>query len=273
MTMRSIVVGVDGSEGSRAALRWAAEEARLHDASVTALLVWSLLRQPGETFTPTFNEGDARTALEALVSGAALPVEILCTTVCDLPAAALVEASASADLVVVGSRGLGGFKELLLGSVSATVAERASSPVAVVRETGQPGGPVVVGVDGSFYSDRAVRWAAEEARARGASLEVVHAWSVGAPVLGVPFVVPHDEAELAAEHRLAAATEDVDLSGITVNRHLVAGGPAGVLVDLSKTAGVVVVGSRGRGGITSILLGSTSRHLLHHAVSPVVVIR
>lgn len=274
--MRKIVVGMDGSDGARTALHWAAHEAKMHEASLTVLLAWNLLGQPGDDFSPTFDQDDALAALEGWLADLWLSpgVDVKPEVVCDLAASALVEASSDADLVVVGSRGLGGFKELLLGSVSAAVAERASAPVAVVRDTGMLGGRVVVGVDGSTHSLRALRWAAEEARVRQTPLEVVHAWAGSAsPVFGIPFAVPTQHAETAAEHALTKAIESVDLSGLIVHRRAAEGTAAGVLVEMSSSAAVVVVGSRGRGGLTSILLGSTSRSLLHHAVCPVVVIR
>lgn len=271
--MRSIVVGVDGSAGARGALVWAGREAALHGASLTALLAWSLLDQPG-AFRPDYGQDDALAALRAWVGEAGLSVEVDCQVVCDLPAAALLEAAASADLLVVGSRGLGGFKELLLGSVSAVIAERSASPVAVVREASHPNGPVVVGLDGSANAVRSLRWAADEARRRGVPLELVHAWVGGlAPMFGLPVSVPVEDAERAAQHLLDRAAETVDLTGIDVAHLALQGTPAGVLVDRSRTAGLVVVGSRGRGGLTAVLLGSTSRHLLHHAAAPVVVVR
>ena len=270
--MRNIVVGVDGSAGARSALVWAAREGVLHGASVTAVLAWTLLGQPGAEFRPDYCEDDALAALQAWVRDAALPVEVECRVVCDLPASALLEADG--DLLVVGSRGLGGFKGLLLGSVSSVVAERSMAPVAVVREAANPNGPVVVGVDGSSTAVRSVQWAADEARVRGVPLVLVRAWTATrAPVLGLPFVVLPEHAAEAAEHQLASAVEGVDLTDLTIERHAVEGTPAGVLVDHSLTAALVVVGSRGRGGLTSILLGSTSRHLLHHAAAPVVVVR
>ena len=272
--MRSIVVGVDGSDGARGALVWAGREAEMHGASLTAVLAWSLLSQPGGELRPDFGQDEALAALREWVAAAALPVEVECDAICDLPAAALLEAAAAADLLVVGSRGLGGFKGLLLGSVSSVVAERSVAPVAVVRDVEHASGPVVVGVDGSANGIRSLRWAAEEARARGVPLELVHAWSSGvSPVLGLPVVVPSEHAERAAPHQLDEAMEVVDLAGLEVVRHAAEGTPAGVLVDRSRRAGLVVVGSRGRGSLTAILLGSTSRHLLHHAAAPVVVVR
>jgi nucleotide-binding universal stress UspA family protein len=272
--MRKIVVGIDGSESAAAALRWAAQEAQLHGASLTAVMAWTLLGQPADAFTPTYGFDEAIGTARDHVRRAAIPVEADVVAPCDLPAAALVDACADADLVVVGSRGRGGFRSLLLGSVSAAVAERAPCAVCVVRGTGHVAGPVVVGVDGSVQSERSLRWAVDEARLRGVSLELVHAWEgASAPAFGLPAVVPLPHAEEAAEHRLTEVMRELDLQGVVVHRHLAEGSPAGVLVDWSEIASVVVVGSRGRGGLASVLLGSTSRHLLHHASCPVVVVR
>jgi nucleotide-binding universal stress UspA family protein len=272
--MRKIVVGIDGSDGATSALRWALHEASVHNASLKALYAWNLLGQPG-TFTPDFDEEHARRVLEGWIAAVPSSVAVELYVICDLPASALIEASAENDLVVLGSRGLGGFKGLLLGSVSSAVAERALSAVAIVRETEvHPLGPVVVGVVGSTTAHRSLEWAANEARARDVSLEVVHAWSgAPAPVVGLPTVLPLAQLEEAAEHHLTEAMGSVDLGGLVVHRHVVEDTPAGALVRMSASAAVVVVGSRGRGGLTSILLGSTSQHLLHHARCPVVVVR
>ncbi|HVM53988.1 MAG TPA: universal stress protein [Acidimicrobiales bacterium] len=273
--MRKIVVGLDGSTGSTAALRWAAAEARIHGAPLTALFAWDLLRQP-DGFSPDFDETAAERAARAWIDEAGLTddLEVHVDVVCDLPGAAIVEASGDADLVVVGSRGRGGFKGLLLGSVSSVVAERAACPVAVVRDGERPDGPVVVGVDGSTNAHRALTWAVAEAGVRGVPLEVVHAWSgASAPALGLPAVIPLSYAEETAQHTLDQVVRGIDGSGVDVRPQTVEGTPAGVLVGKSETAGLVVVGTRGRGGLASILLGSTSRHLLHHAACTVVVVR
>ena len=136
-----IVVGVDGSEGSRAALRWAVEEGRLRSAPVEAVLVWSYLdqhraRPDDPEFRPDYGEDDARQALATVVQeavGDAAGVELVQTTVCDLPARGLLDAASGADLLVVGARGIGGFKGLLLGSVSQQVVAHAPCAVVIVR--------------------------------------------------------------------------------------------------------------------------------------------
>jgi nucleotide-binding universal stress UspA family protein len=139
-----IVVGVDGSATAAEALRWAIVEARARGCRVSALLAWSYLDQepaPGGTeFDPAYDAAAATAALEAVVQetvpdGAEHVIRIV---VNDLPAPALVDASRDAALVVVGARGLGGFRSLLLGSVSRRVLHEAACPVVVVRSPGRP---------------------------------------------------------------------------------------------------------------------------------------
>lgn len=132
-----VVVGVDGSEGARRALRWAATEARLRGAALRVVHAWSYLDQPEDTFDPAYGEDDARRLLEEAIAtlgtdGEGLEIERV--TVCDLPTRGLLDAAAGADLIVVGARGLGGFEGLLLGSVSQQVANHAPCPVVIVRE-------------------------------------------------------------------------------------------------------------------------------------------
>ena len=134
---------------------------------------------------------------------------------------------------------------------------------------------IVVGVDGSEGSQRALRWAIDEARRRDASLEIVHAWHVpyGASTayLGV---APFDPQPMEdAEQRLLDEVVDrEDTRGLDVTRLLVCEGAARALVDAAKGADLLVVGSRGRGGFAGLLLGSVSQTVTHHAPCPVVVV-
>lgn len=142
--MRTILVGIDGSANSRAALAWAIGEAELHDADVVALMAWDYLAQPhrsggSSSFDPDFDADDARRVVTTVVDevlddlgGARVEVEP--RAVLDLPARALLEAAADADLLVVGRRGLGGFKSLVLGSVSQAVLGHAPCPVLVIPD-------------------------------------------------------------------------------------------------------------------------------------------
>jgi nucleotide-binding universal stress UspA family protein len=278
--MNKIVVGTDGSDHATAALRWAVEEAEVHAAEVEAVLVWSLLDQyhpdRSDRFDPGYGEDAARAALASWIADALGPgAHVGLRVVCDLPVRALLEAGDLADLVVLGARGTGGFEGLLLGSVSERVAQLANRPVAVVRGSAPVRrGRVVVGVDGSARSLDALRWAAAEARARDADLDVVHAWRL--PMMAAPpvyAVFPGVDA-LADNGRalLDSAVADPALAGLRVDPHLASGHPAQVLLERAADAGLLVVGTRGLGRVTGALLGSVSRQLLHHAPCPVVVI-
>lgn len=285
--MDKIVVGIDGSDSANAALRWAVDEAKLHQWSITAVLAWGYLQQhhpdPNAAFDPEYTERDAAAALDAYIDGAVGPVrgaDIDRRVVCDLSAPALLDASAEASLLVLGARGLGGFKGLLLGSVSQHCLHHATGPIAIVR-TPEGGtredddGRIIVGVDGSNTSRRALRWAAEEARLRQAPLQVVMTWHTpyvgGLPYAGTgfdPSILERD-----ARKTLDEVVDGVDKTDIPrVDRTLKLGDAATSLLTTAKDASLLVVGSRGLGGFTGLLLGSVSHHVAHHATGPVVFI-
>lgn len=133
-----VVVAVDGSPASRLALRRAAEEAAAHGATLEVVLAWGLLDQPGgKDFNPQFDDHDARAVLDGIVTGElgdSRPDDVVLHVVNDLPARAVLAAAKGAWLVVLGNRGLGGFKGLLLGSVSQQVVHHAPCPVLIVPE-------------------------------------------------------------------------------------------------------------------------------------------
>ena len=135
MIRGTIVVGVDGSEGCRRALQWAVEEARVRDVRVRAVLAWTYLDQPTGAFDAAYGAPNARALLDQVLADVltdAPDVEVEREVVCDLPVRALLDAARGADLLVVGSRGLGGFKGLLLGSVSQQLVQHAPCPIVVV---------------------------------------------------------------------------------------------------------------------------------------------
>jgi nucleotide-binding universal stress UspA family protein len=281
----TVVVGVDGSDSSRQALDWAVEEATRRSLPLQALCAWRSDYR-AETVAPLVPslEDDSRSIVETAAAHATAVspgLDVSTNTVHAQAASALIAASRQADTVVVGSRGVGAVTEALLGSTSMQLAAYASCPVVVVR-TPVPGGAVphrvVVGVDGSDLSTEATGYAFEQAFGRGLGLTVLHAWNANAYTSGVALsalVEPWDELvceqELITSEAIARWTEKYP--NVDVQTHVRQGRPADVLVDASKSAELVVVGSRGRGGFRGLLLGSVSRSVLHRARCPVAVVR
>lgn len=286
-SVRPILVGIDGSAPALAAARWAAREAVLRQAPIRLVNASGWAPVPGAydpvPDTPEVRKELRRTADEKLAAAAAEIAEVAPDVVVTRdvaggkPAALLVELSADAQLAVIGHRGLGGFAELLLGSVGTALAAHAACPVIVVRGTAGPAsdGPIVVGVDGSPQSDAALAFAVEAAVARKAPLRPVHAWMDNV----VPYVVskPVDWEGVATQEqelltkRLAAWQEKYP--DLVVEPVLTHDRPVHALVHNTGGAQLVVVGSRGRGGLAGMTLGSVSHALLHHAECAVAVVR
>ena len=280
MTQR-IAVGVDESEGAAEALRWAVREAEARDAELTAVLAWGLLDQHhlarDVPFDPHYGEAEADAALAEIlrhVLGDAADT-VLRRTISDLPVRAVLTAAEDADLVVVGARGLGGFKGLLLGSVSHGVLRGAHGPVAVVRGDTADGQVrrIAVGVDGSATADAALAWAIGAARAHDAEVEVVHAWQTAALAPSASFDLANiTAAEDAGRRLLDEVVEAVDTEGVTVERTLAFGSAGRAVLEAAERADLTVVGARGHGVLTGFVLGSVSQQVVHHAPGPVVVV-
>ncbi|GEL20375.1 universal stress protein [Pseudonocardia asaccharolytica] len=281
-----VVVGVDGSEPALDAVRWAAREAAVRGAPLRLVgaFVWTGTPHIGDLgLGETYLEGlwdTARGHVET-AAGVARSVAPGVTIEQDVRAGyavpVLCEESERARLVVVGSRGLGGFTGLLVGSVAVGLAAHASSPVVVVRGAlpEESSAPVAVGVDGSPVSEAALAFAFEAASWRGVPLVAVHTWS---DVLLDPTLVPLlDWDAIEADERQVLAERLAGWSGkypdVQVRRVVVRDRPAKALVEWSGEAQLVVVGSRGRGGVAGALLGSVSQTLLRHAHCPVAVVR
>ncbi len=134
---------------------------------------------------------------------------------------------------------------------------------------------IVVGIDGSPHAARALLWAAEEAKLRGATLRVVHSWTF--PAVSIPLgavdELPHVDVERAAQQVLDEAVEGLGSTGITVERQIRNELPAQALIDESARADLLVVGARGVGGFKGLLLGSVSQQCATHAHCPVVIVR
>jgi nucleotide-binding universal stress UspA family protein len=281
-----IIVGIDGSEPSRAALRWATAEAKRRGARLHVVLAYHW-RWPGMHPNPNGELAATSRQLAGLAVDDAVKearelapdVEVRGDAMLGLPAQALIDLSPDAALVVVGSRGHGGFASLLLGSVSDQVAAHALGPVAVVRGRTDTGvGPVAVGVDGSPGSDVALAVGFEEAARRGCGVAAVAAYSAPASAHGLDLApVVYDRDKLEADvtdqvNRGLAAWRD-KYPDVPVETDVVFGQAAEVLVNASRQSQLVVVGGRGRGGFDRLPIGSVVRQLLHHADCPVLIAR
>ncbi|GAA12115.1 universal stress protein [Gordonia alkanivorans] len=279
-----IVVGVDGSDCALMAVRWAAAAASRENRPLLVLSAVGIF--PG-AYAPTAMmtsdvvveamQSDARRAVEAgtaVAKETAPDVPVDGTVVGGSPVLALRHASAQAHSLVVGRRGVGGVRGLLLGSVSNDAAIHAECPVIVVGGPSPTAGPVVVGVDGSPTSTAAIGHAFRQADLLQTSLLAVHTFGgfSGTAFYGDQHQIIRqlrDEAEELLGEQLAGYPEDYP--DVKIERRVEIGSPADALVDAAETAQLVVVGTRGRGGIRGLLLGSTSRAVLQVAQCPVMV--
>lgn len=279
-----IVAGVDASESAHAAARWAAQEAVTRGRGLTlATAVLPPATIGGLGIPPAMDFLDAlrAEAVEILTALAKeLPGDDIHVVVeVASPGGLFVEASQEAHMIVLGSRGTGGFTGLVLGSVGSQVAAAAACPVVVWRGAPRSGATsVVVGVDGSPNSKAALGAAFEYASFHGLGLTVVHAWDIpaydlieipqGAVALPIAEVL-EDEVRLAAE--VLAGHRD-RYPDVVVREHLVRGAAAKALIDQSIEAALLVVGTRGRGQLLSAVLGSVSNTVLHKVDIPVLVV-
>ena len=288
---REIVVGVDGSSVSDLAVAWAADEAARRHLPLRVLHAY-----PWETVYPRAGglplpgqellaiEGQRREAAEALVEHTQqqlrrthTDVEVRTSTTAGSPSGMLVDASHGADTVVVGAHGAGWLHDVALGSVSLAVAAHAASPVAVVHaaaDADRPRSGIVVGVDDAPQGRKALEYAFARAAERDAEITAVHTWWLDT-LVAPPLMAASDEVDKAegAVLREALAPWQERYPDVKVRWVLVQGHPATSLVRASESAELLVVGSRGRGGFASLLLGSVSRSVLHRATCPVVVAR
>jgi nucleotide-binding universal stress UspA family protein len=283
---RPVVVGVDGSASALGAVRWAAVEADRRGAPLRLVTAFSW--EPdrghpgrGEHYREELLErarqhlvADAVTAAERAVPGLDVSSEVMV----GFPIGTLYDETARAQLLVLGTRGLGGVTGLLAGSVAVALSAHAACAVVVVRgEDRDPFSPepVVVGVDGSPNSEAAVGFAFRAAAARKVGLVAVHAWAdamIDPQVAALlDWAALEDDQRTLLSGRLAAQTEEHP--EVPVTRLLVRAGATHALVEQSKDAQLVVVGSRGRGNAAGLVLGSVSHGVLHRSHCPVAVVR
>jgi nucleotide-binding universal stress UspA family protein len=280
-----IIVGIDGSPESDAAVNWAAHDAAIRGLPLTVVHVespaaatWS--QAPVLEESPEEQQAEGRTLLahastiarDAIADTAQVQIngELLSSST---PVPTLVEQSKDAELIVVGSRGRGALSRSILGSVSAGLIRHAHCPVALIRDADpQMPHPVLVGIDGST-SDLATVIAFEEASLRNADLIALHAWND----IDMNAIPGYDWSPTTAKegHLLAEA-----LAGwrerypdVSVHEQLVSGRAAHALVDASESAQLVVVGSHGSGALAGMLLGSVSNAVVQAVQRPVIVAR
>jgi len=280
----SVVVGVDGSAHSDAAVLWAIAFAALRSRPL--VLVHALGEiSAGERLAGTEQSRQLRRATARRGTERALAVVRRVAPGLDVhelhpsgdPRNALLTLASQASLMVVGSRGHGPVSTLLLGSVSVAVATHAPCAVAVVRpreEAEEEAEGVVVGVAGDGSDRAAVELAAELASAEDGVLQAVHAWSAGDPLVDKASHEQHVESRDRHERALAESLAGLadKFPDLEITQRLCEDGPVHALVERSRTADCVVVGSRGRTG-TAAMLGSVSRSLLERAHGTVVVVR
>jgi nucleotide-binding universal stress UspA family protein len=284
-----VVVGYDGSPSSHVAVRWATAEAVRRLAPLRIVEAFELVvvsrPSPGGVAPLEALRANRQKGLDALAERIRLEHPGLPVETClegGMAARTLVEQAEQARLVVLGSRGLGGWSGLMVGAVAAQVSTHAQCPVIVVPTERPPhtdeGRTVVVGVDGSKASVKAIDFAFDQAEWMHAQVVAVHAWTS-------PFVTYTDDVSilqfdeekvkeqarlLVAESLAGAAADHPDVRWTT---DLVSGSAAEALIRRADSADLVVVGSRGHGGFTGLLLGSIGQSVLHHAHSPVAIVR
>lgn len=289
----AVVVGFDGSAAALLAVDWAAAEAKRRGNRLEVVYaVDAQTRLVGVDTASTWLETHGDAIVQRVVTEGVRRAQVTCSQVSGLsrvgtPAGVLTDASRTAELVVVGASGLGRITESLIGSVAYAVATHAACPVVVVRGEGArplgPQAPVVVAVDGSPEADLAVDWAASVAAATGAELHLVTGWQVHPAEAWVSeywasveaYEGPAEAARTQAQLVLDAARERVARTypALPVHAGAVEGVTREVLTEASTTAGLLVVGSRGRGAFAGLLLGSTSRAMIRLAACPVAVVR
>lgn len=281
-----ILVAVDGSDESEAAVRWAAGEAVLRDVPITVLHVVApvVVTWPVRYLKVSYQEwqeDNARQVIEqaqqtakSVTPGADLAIRTEVRHGGVLTE--LVDASKKAVITAVGSRGLGAIGAGVLGSVSRGLLHHARSPVAVIRPgkaEANRSSAVLVGIDGSPASEAATALAFDEASRRGVELVALHAWSdVGVvPAVGTDWQEYEQEGHEVLAERLAGWQERYP--DVRVRRRVVCDRPAHWLIEEAADAQLVVLGSRGRGGFAKMLLGSVSTTVAESSTTPVIVVR
>ncbi|WP_236790886.1 universal stress protein [Amycolatopsis sp. GM8] len=281
-----IVAGADGTHASLRAVSWAAEEAALRHEPLFVINAFGI---PDAFYAETVPPGDwledRRTESQKIVGDAVAAVEaryprleIVPESTVEAPIPLLIERSRDARMIVLGSAGRGVLGDLLAGSTTSALVAHAKCPVLVIRGDDRPDAPLIVGVDGSLSGEPALAMAFEEAALRGAPLVAVHAWRDAdyAQIFGTARAGREVEPLQDAETRVlteALAGWQEKYPEVPVEPVAERDRPRQRLLDWSRRARLVVVGSRGRGGFAGLLLGSASQALIQYAECPVLVAR
>lgn len=287
----TVVVGYDASPESAAAVRWAATQAVARGWALEVAHVWGFAGREGGGAGDTWLGRQVRAqVLEVAAEGAGIATEAVpgvgarAVVLHGPPARVLAERGEDVRLVVVGRRGAGGVRSSLVGSVATGVLHRARCPVAVVpvgTHARAGADPVLVGFDGSPGAFGALEAACEQARRLRTEVLAITAWTSAVEVssphywastypVRSPGEVALDEAERVADRARSWAAAQHD---VTVTCDVAEGRAVQVLLRHTHHAGLVVVGTRGRGGFASLVLGSTSRAVVQRAECPVLVTR
>lgn len=279
-SVRPLVVGYDGSPDSDLALQWAADNRRTPDQPISVVLV----ADPEDPLLAEYRDMLERSAVEweAQANERVKELELGNVTV-ELhrggPVAELLRAARDAEMLVLGSRGHGLVAGSVMGSVSQHVTRHAEVPVVVVRKQHSPHSRrIIVGVDGSPESSKALEFAFERASRTGESVIAVHGYRIyGSSRTVFELGVTADTLERmeTAEQFLAEAVAKhaERHPDVTLETQSIPQPGARALIDCSHSASLLVVGSRGLGAFAGLLLGSVSQHALGHAECPVAVIR
>jgi nucleotide-binding universal stress UspA family protein len=293
-TSGSIVVGVDDSDGSRAAITWAAATARAHRWPLSFVHAYVDLVHPA-TRGFIAPEADLRAEANEIVDRAEAHLRSTGWTEQPTPRVIhparpdelLVELSDEARMVVVGRRGTGGFRDMLVGSTAYGVAEHCKVPVVIVPERWDADlaqdRPVVVGLD-EDSGEAAVGFAFDFASRTSQRLEAVHVFAppvyLAAGGFGGYFPAAEGWAsvrEEAIEERRRMVAEQLagwreKYPDVKVDATVVYGYPAGVLLEKASEAELLVVGGKDHGRLASAFVGSVARNLMHHATCPLAVV-